>query len=692
MKKIFLWIIIFFMLFPVAGLANLSDGCTAYYSFNGDWVDGSPMEISAKPSGDPIFDDGIKGQAVYLDGIDDYLSMGVNNFIDQLTISFWIKFPQLKETWQPLISIYDETTVDGITQLKHTLFIKVLGKSNAHKIYLAVTENGQQSSDIVSKTTITPQTWYHIVAMFQESVLILYINGQKENEKQTPFQQLYTSSIPTLVGAMFNNGVPKEPFAHVIMDELRLYNRNLSSSEITMLYEKQSGSQIIEHQPRGILERRISYIDIFFDHPIISQLFTSDDIIMTDPDEQIISVNEPVQLSNTAYRLAFPEQSANGTYTLEIGPQIIDHAGNPLNQDQDSINGELEEDVYVANFQLTVLPDNVILINFSNTYNDLDGLNLYNTLLETGATAIYVNLLSENNEETLISLLSNTNNTYQQIWVFDISDMNGYYPKAVSAISEWYLNKNGRHIICDGRIRASYWAGQWKTKGQALTRNYYDNLKLNGGGLLLATDHPDAQPDINQICEQIHISPFGDVAGYNIIQTDMSCQTMTYPNELGETMGTTSSSSLVPTGKQTNGMFLYCVAWDQDNSNNCSISTTLLPLIPTAIASEVYGNSIRLKWKPASPEEKVSYYNVYSELLPFQYINDLAPVEYGITETNATISSLEYKKTYYMAVTAVDISGNERQEVLTISATTESNKRSSGGDGGGGCFLNVLKY
>ncbi|KPA11896.1 secreted protein containing Fibronectin, type III domain protein [Candidatus Magnetomorum sp. HK-1] len=688
MKKIVL-LLLFIWIIPVICNATISSGCTAYYSFNEDWIDGSPSDNTAVPLGNPLFIEGKKGKAIFLDGVDDSVTLGVNNFIDQLSISFWVKFPELPENWQTIISRYDETIINDTTLLKNSFYIKVLGKTNDHRIYFAVSENGQQSSDIISNISIISQTWYHIVASFQEGKIILYINGEKENEKQTPFQQLYTSAVPTLVGSMYRNGIESKPFANMTLDELRLYNRNLSEFEIQGLYEKKSGPKILDHAPKGMLRESISYVDILFDQPIISKLFSSDDILMTGPEYQVIAVDEPEQLSNSLYRLGFAEQSATGTYTIQLGPHIIDEAGNEMNQDQDDINGE-PEDIYNAEFQLNVLPDTVLIINFSDHIHDDDSRHIYETLLEAGATVAYVNLMTEKHENILISLLTNTVNPYQQVWIIDASTQDGKFPSALTAISEWFLEKNDRHIIFDGRIRASYWIDQWETKGQLLTDNYYENLKINGGGLLLATDHPDYHPDINSICDQINISRFGNFAGYKTVQTDNSCYLMSYPNELGNFLGTTSRSSMVPYGKQPNERHLFCVAWNPDNSAKCSISTTLTPLIPTNFSSKIINNNIELTWSPAKPENKVSHYNIYVNDQAFSSISSLTPYQTNIFNTNAQITSLQAGKTYYMAVTAVDLSGKERQDVFSISTKFGSPKRSSGGDGGGGCFLDLI--
>ena len=690
MKKI-IPLVMAILTIPVLCNATLTNSCNAYYSFNDDWLDGSQFDNQATPLGNPSFVEGKKGKAVFLDGIDDSIILGLNNFIDQLTISFWIKFPELTENWQTLISMYDETTINEVTHLKHTFYLKLLGENNDYKIYFSVSENGQQSIDIISNISITSKTWYHIVACFQKGNILLYIDGKKENEKQTNFQQLYTSTVPTLLGAMYRNGIESKPFANMIMDELRLYNRTLSNLEIKELYEIKPGPKILDHMPKGILRESISHVDILFDKPIISKLFTSDDILMTGPEQQVIAVDEPEQLSNSLYRLGFAEQSATGIYTVEIGPHILDKAGNEMDQDQDDINGE-QEDIYNAEFQLNVLPDNVLLVNFSGQASDFDSHHIYETLVEAGATVVYANLTSEKSENILISLLQDVDKPYQQVWVFDSSTNDGFYPYAIDAIRDWYLSKDNRHIICDGRMRASYWTGQWQTNGQLLTNNYYENLKLNGGGLLLATDHPDDHPDINSICEKINITKFGELAGYKTVKTDSSCSIMSYPNELGDVLGTTSHSSKVSFGKQPNGAYLFCIAWDPDNSSSCSISTTITPLIPTNISSQKINNIIELTWSPAKPENKVSHYNIYVSDKQISSISGIKPYQTDIYQTHTQLISLQTGKTYYMAVTAVDTSGKERHEVFSISTSLGSPRKSSGGDGSGGCFLELIDY
>ncbi|HRE01962.1 MAG TPA: hypothetical protein PLV68_11735, partial [Ilumatobacteraceae bacterium] len=48
-----------------------------------------------------------------------------------------------------------------------------------------------------------------------------------------------------------------------------------------------------------------------------------------------------------------------------------------------------------------------------------------------------------------------------------------------------------KEVICDGRFLSSFWFGRSGSEGRLVTQNYYYNLMIRGGGILLATDHND---------------------------------------------------------------------------------------------------------------------------------------------------------------------------------------------------------
>lgn len=108
---------------------------------------------------------------------------------------------------------------------------------------------------------------------------------------------------------------------------------------------------------------------------------------------------------------------------------------------------------------------------------------------------------------------------------------------------------------------SSYWSNLWQTEGMKLSQNYYENMKLHGGGLVLTTDHNAFHSGINSINSQIAIQPF--VGNFSIawIPVDVTSPLMTFPNDMGAQIHDNSTPGQTPYGPQPNGRILYTVAW-----------------------------------------------------------------------------------------------------------------------------------
>ncbi|MCK4627042.1 MAG: hypothetical protein KAV00_17145, partial [Phycisphaerae bacterium] len=145
----------------------------------------------------------------------------------------------------------------------------------------------------------------------------------------------------------------------------------------------------------------------------------------------------------------------------------------------------------------------VLMVNVHGSSYDADGYSIYQTLVQAGAEATYVNLSSHGQVANLLAA-----NRYDQIWVFDLSSGTDSYPTDWQAIGDWFNTDPSRVVICDSRMISSYWNGRCTNEGQNLTENYYENMKIRGGGLLLGTDHDVFQSGINSINAHIGLQPF----------------------------------------------------------------------------------------------------------------------------------------------------------------------------------------
>jgi len=192
--------------------------------------------------------------------------------------------------------------------------------------------------------------------------------------------------------------------------------------------------------------------------------------------------------------------------------------------------------------------------------------------------------------------------TYTQVWVNDnsrgsddaASMMSGY-----RKIADWFTTTMAKpHIICDGRIRSSLWDGRGtafngavpqsagKRPNEKIVENYFVNLGIRGGGLLLGTDHAPYWTDgINFINDYIGIQRFKNNFDNepNALEIDSASPVMNYPTIGGDFpyngknwLWDDSSTSDSPLSEQSNGQILYPIGWHGGiGLNRPGVSTTI---------------------------------------------------------------------------------------------------------------------
>jgi len=688
MKKILIFIIINFLSANYA-FSDLNNSLIAYYPFNNNGFDASFNNNDAMLYGNPSFSNGIKGQAVILDGIDDYIDLGIHNFNNHMTLSLWVKIFDSSTDLLHILSKYDqEKQANGDYILKKTFILSRHDHNNHNKFYFTVSSDGRNSYGLFSNTEAALDQWYHIVALFDEGTLSIYINGVLENTVYSNIISLYNSDIPVLSGKINDNNTN---YSNIVIDDLRFYDRILSKSEISTLYSDKTGPAVVNHSPAGLLKNPLNYIDVIFNKTININRFTKGSIVLMDPSGRPISIDEPVYMDNekTTMRINFSDQSSNGTYKLRINNNLIDEAGNQLDQDKDGICGE-NEDFFEALFKVSVVNHSILFVHFANSLsNNNESENLSNALTDLGAKVYQVEL-SEKNVDNVISLLDDK--IFDQIWVYDMSaETYDNYSIVVNAISKWFNEKSNKSIICDGRMRESLKDEIWMEKGIKVIENYYENLKLNGGGLLLATGINSYHNDINEINKLIGISPFS-VDNTNIYENsvlaDTSNDLMSIPNNLSLYFGNAFDYSNVPFGKQTENIILYPVAWYEAGNNYC-VSTTIQTLIPNPKNCYIERNSgyLFFNWDAVEPYHLLQHYSVYIKEFNFSSVESFIPSLSPVYKNTIRIDGLKRGLIYYIAVTAVNISGGEIKSVKSIPVNTNIIES----EGGGGCFINSLQ-
>jgi PKD repeat protein len=200
---------------------DLSKGLVAYYPFNGNANDESGNGNHGILIGEELYDNGVLDKAFSFDG-STYLKINENPFTsnDEMTISMWIKIDKLKDA---KLIIKDGIHYSRDFQLSIEL------EGNLHFI-----SHFGWDIDFRTENILNINEWNHLVYKYNSKVGgSIYVNGiicGKDNVFET---QLGFGSFPIEIGGTSH----ADRFFEGKIDDIRIYNREISETEIIILYE-----------------------------------------------------------------------------------------------------------------------------------------------------------------------------------------------------------------------------------------------------------------------------------------------------------------------------------------------------------------------------------------------------------------------------------------------------------------------
>jgi hypothetical protein len=147
------------------------------------------------------------------------------NFRDGLTVSYWVNINQFFEH-----ESYPVSHGNWINRWKTSLTDR----------HLRFTINGSNGTiDVDSKTKLETGNWYHIVALFNGTDCLVFVNGKPDGYKSfegkintTTYDLVLGQSLPGQDGFNFNG----------TMDKFRLYNYGISYEKVKEIYESELSS------------------------------------------------------------------------------------------------------------------------------------------------------------------------------------------------------------------------------------------------------------------------------------------------------------------------------------------------------------------------------------------------------------------------------------------------------------------
>ena len=228
---------LFFLLLPVLSFADISSELEVYLPFNVDAEDQSGFDNDVIMRG-PVSTDGRLGgadKAYEFDGYDDYIEVQDLGIKEDLTLSAWVFFNNLEGGQrQGIISKGYQSS--AVTYRSYSLYV-----NNDTEVVFAVSSHSYNfiGGTLVSNAALSAfseETWHHIAAVFSagESMKI-YIDGVEKSGDLigTVPAAIAVNSIPELIGMDGETG----GFLDGKIDEVRIYSRALSDSDIGCLYD-----------------------------------------------------------------------------------------------------------------------------------------------------------------------------------------------------------------------------------------------------------------------------------------------------------------------------------------------------------------------------------------------------------------------------------------------------------------------
>lgn len=223
MKKQHVAILLILMLVSVF-FSFSQTNLVAHYPFNGTANDtGSNawhgVNHLAVPDSDRL---GNPGMSYYFDGTSSYITLGSSFDYAEKSVSVWFNALEIPTGDVVIVGVDNGSLVNG----HYGLDVR-----NSDKLRASC---GNQSA----MTVISANIWYHAVLVINSSTFLLYLNGDVKSTGSTSTYHSINGESNMRVGI---NRLGSGAFFHGKIDDIRIFDKALSSIEVTDLYNRYNG-------------------------------------------------------------------------------------------------------------------------------------------------------------------------------------------------------------------------------------------------------------------------------------------------------------------------------------------------------------------------------------------------------------------------------------------------------------------
>lgn len=203
----------------------------AFYRFDGDALDSSGNGRNGEPVALTFQTNrfGFPGSAGSFDGLASRVDVPFPSVFNVLpvTVSAWVSFGENRDTDITLVSNYYDASANGWGLFASGDFVRAW--------YYG--PNGSVPTDFLRTPPLSRGTWNHLVASFDSSGGMLYVDGRRVGSRGwSGIASRSTSALGLLIGETLSWPGNRKNFKGGI-DDVRVYGRTLSESEVKTVYE-----------------------------------------------------------------------------------------------------------------------------------------------------------------------------------------------------------------------------------------------------------------------------------------------------------------------------------------------------------------------------------------------------------------------------------------------------------------------
>jgi hypothetical protein len=216
----------------------ISDGIVSYYAFDTPGALGSEVTDSVGNytgsiiTGSPAFIPGLIGSALYFNGNDavSLTAMPLIGSVTKVAINFWFSGTFTANYQIPF------RKHDNADSPIYSFFGRSAPTANSMTIYLTTADG----TGVNHPNTTLPGGWKMITLSYSGSEQKMYVNGSEvSNAAQTG--SVLASNYSMVMGGQQSNAGGFANFLNGTLDEVGMWNRNLTAAEIVSLYNNGSG-------------------------------------------------------------------------------------------------------------------------------------------------------------------------------------------------------------------------------------------------------------------------------------------------------------------------------------------------------------------------------------------------------------------------------------------------------------------